>query len=208
MARPVILSKTLLAADNDCIALDQTVSGGAEFDLDGASVTGGVATLDTQRRVLLTFASDESTNSFVITGTAENGVTISETVDGGATSSASSRDFFTITSVVAENNTAGNVKIGTNTTGSTRWLPLNAHIAPATTKMGAVVAGTVTYSAEYTYNDPNSVPIPTAWSVTGMSAQTTNKDGGVEGVAAVRLTVTSGTGSVEMTVIQEGIRGN
>lgn len=68
---------------------------------------------------------------------------------------------------------------------------------------GAVVTGTATYTIEHTYDDPlQSTPV-TWFPHATVVAQTASKDGGYNlPVAAIRINITAGTGSVALTVLQ------
>lgn len=220
MANPSVITKALAASSVNKIATSQTGSSGVALTLNGAAVTGGTATLDTQRRVLVTSAGNDSGITFAILGTNETGNPIFERVTGASGAAvASLQDYLTITSVTPSSGTASGVQIGTNGTGSSPWNLVNSHITP--TKIG--LAGTVTVSTgtwgiEYTYDAPQGVPpnvgnIPWTYPVAPVTfnhpvlqGQTGTADGAInELVAAWRLTLTAGTGTVVATGRQAGI---
>lgn len=219
MALRVAVTKQLAADDASCIATAQTLSAAGAFTLDGSSAAGGIATLDTGRRVLLTFAADESGTNFAISGTLENtSVPISETVAGTASDAATVQDFATVTGASADAATAGNVSIGTNTVGSSPWNLVNYDISPVNLSFGGVVGGTVNFTVEYTYDDPllqggsNFPPrapaVPTAWALTAITGKAADTDGTInDPIYAWRVTVNSGTDPVTVTAVQAGIRG-
>lgn len=95
-------------------------------------------------------------------------------------------------------------------TGSSDWYVPDRHRDPFNIGFGAVVDGTVTYTIEHTFDDvtlPNS-PAPTVFPHETLVAQTANADGNYAfPVAATRVTITAGTGTVTVNYMQAGIRG-
>jgi hypothetical protein len=104
----------IAAAASTGIAAAQSVTAGTPMTLSGSLVSGGVATMDVARRVLLTFAADETGHNFTLTGTDRYGRAQTEVVAGAATTSQSTKDFLTITKILPGSNGAGNVSAGTN----------------------------------------------------------------------------------------------
>lgn len=201
------LSKVLTAASANSIVTSQ--SGTANVGLTIAS-----GTLDTQRRVLITSAGNDSNKTFRITGTNESGTVVTEALTGGNIAAvASAFDYLTVTSIVPSANTASTVTVGTNTTGSTPWKNLNVHMAPFSVDFETVISGTVTYSVEYTLspfhvptNSPLNLSYPINVKTTTISAATAAAAGQLTyPVRGWRLTVTSGTGTVTAEATQAGI---
>jgi hypothetical protein len=210
--RPVVLTKTLAAASVNNIAQSQSLGAAGNLTLNGSAVSGGVATLDTQRRILITSAGNDSGITFTVFGTTDQGTAIQETVTGtNAGAVATNQDFATVTQVAASGATASTVQVGTNTVGSTRWLLTDQHLTPGNVSLGGtLVSGSATYTAEYTYDDFLNLPtgaFPLARTVSGLTNQTTSTDAQLAfPVKGVRLTINSGAGSVALTVIQAGIK--
>ena len=77
--------------------------------------------------------------------------------------------------------------------------------------IGCVVTGTITYSFEYTFDDPNdpySDTFPTPWVTTDISSESANKTGSIpQPIKAFRVTVEAGTGEVKVQVLQAGQGG-
>ncbi|MFM5914122.1 MAG: filamentous hemagglutinin N-terminal domain-containing protein, partial [Chakrabartia godavariana] len=97
-----------IVGSTTAIAPAQSVGAGGSLTLLSAGLR-----LRTSQALTLTFTGNESTNSFVITGTDASGNAQTETVSGAsATSVTSTKSFKTITSVVATNATAANVSVG------------------------------------------------------------------------------------------------
>lgn len=74
--RPVLLTKTLAAASVNAIAQSQSLGAAGNVTLNGATASGGLATLDTQRRVLITSAGNDSGISFTVFGATDSGTAI------------------------------------------------------------------------------------------------------------------------------------
>jgi hypothetical protein len=101
-------------------------------------------------------------------------------------------------------------------TGSTNPMILNWGETPNNLGIGVYVSGTVNYTVQYTYDDPsgtypNALPAtfttPIYFNHATLNALAINADGTISTpVAAVRLTVNSGTGTAMMVVLQEGLR--
>lgn len=91
--------------------------------------------------------------------------------------------------------------------GTTAWIPLNRMQTPFNVSLGAVISGTVTYTIQHTFDNVLDPTIAqgtiTAFDNVNMTAQTTNSTGNYAfPVAAVRLNITAGTGSVALTILQ------
>ena len=212
--RPVVVTKALAAASVNTIAQSQTLAGAGNVTLNGAAA-GGVAALDTQRRVLITSAGNDSGITFTVFGTTQSGAAIQETVTGAnAGAVATNQDFLTVTRVSASGATASSVQIGTNTTGSTPWILVDPHVTP--TMVGAAVivgASPPTFTVEYTYDDfltPAAGAFPNPLSA-NTPASLKNASAGGDGVfdfpfRGLRLTITAGTTAATLTAIQAGIR--
>lgn len=226
MARPMVITKQLVAASANNIAQSQTVgAGGGALTLNGTTVTGGVATLDTQRRIGITSAGNDSGITFTVKGTMDSGQAISETVTGANIGVASTlQDFATVTSVAASGATAAAVTVGTTAVGSTPWLVPDTHIVPFDVRADMeLLSGAATASVEVTDDTPLpvlqiyqagqafTIPVPEPYAWAGLSAivlaLNTPSSGDINSpVAAFRLTINSGTGKVQMTARQAGIR--
>lgn len=210
--RPVVLSKALDASSVDCVAQSQSLAGAGNFALNGSAVAGGVAALDTQRRVLITSTGNDSAIAFTVFGTTQNGTAIQENVPGGnAAAVATNQDFLTVTRVAASGATASTVQVGTNSVGSTPWVLADQHVTPGNIALGALItAGSVSYTGEYTYDDFLNLAAgayPTPRTVVGLTNQSVSSDAQLGfPVKGWRLTVNSGTGTVSLTGIQAGIR--
>jgi pectin methylesterase-like acyl-CoA thioesterase len=107
--------------------------------------------------------------------------------------------------------------------GSSPLQALARDIAPFAVSFGCVITGTVTFSIEYTYDDPNTGPsgvigawpaqtkTPTWWPFTALATKSANTDAcmGTPTLGPVfgwRVTVSAGTGTVTVTATQAGIQ--
>ena len=185
--------------------------GGTGVGSGDTIVFGGVATLDTGRRVVITSGGNDSGITFTVTGTNEVGQRISDTFAGGNIAAASSNlDFVTVTSITHTGSVASTVTVGTGTTGSSAWTVMNWRGAPPENISVAVelVSGTATFTVEYTLDDPNylqggaTFPLPIASTITG-SATTSGVI--TQPVVALRNTISAGTGTLRTRVTQADV---
>jgi hypothetical protein len=226
MANPSVLVLALEASDADGVCLSQTPGAASDLTINGALASGGVATFDVARRVLITAAGNDATVVFTVYGANRDGFAQSETITGlNASSDYTDRDFLTVTRVASSSATAGAITVGTNGIGSSRWV-LDDIDAPAWALSVALsVTGTVTYTVEHTYDDPNKtgtslVPEPEgyslvpgghvpakAWAHASLTAKTTDAEGQYpdKPIMAHRVTITAGDGTVVLQSVQSRI---
>src|ERR1700680_1620776 len=220
MARAIVLTKSLAAANAAIIAAAQLPVSGTALALVG----GGTVKLDSQRRILLTYGNEAIARTLALTGTNDAGAAISETLvvpSGGGGTIAAAQDFLTITSAVpAGGNWSANASLGTNGTGSTPWQVPNQHITPFELALAFnILSGVVTASAEVTedsvlapisiyspgYSQTPPVPLATAWAgmlnLNGADSALVNTL-----IGGWRPTSTAGSGVAQLTGRQAGIR--
>lgn len=148
----------LAAASANNIALTQTPA--STVTINGSTATGGVATLDTPRRVLITPTGNESSNVFTITGTGLNGTPQTEVINGtNGVAFATNLDFLTVSSIALKAGAANALTVGTNGVGSSQWVRLDDY-APGLTSIQCTASGTVNYTIQSTLQDPNSPTNP------------------------------------------------
>lgn len=85
-------------------------------------------------------------------------------------------------------------------------------ITPFNVSIGCVVAGTINYSIQHTFDDlMNVIPANATWfnnDNTALVGATTSQDGNYNApVRGARVFVNSGSGSVKVTFTQAGIAG-
>lgn len=90
--------------------------------------------------------------------------------------------------------------------GSTAAVPMNIYATPFNVGFGVVVSGTVNYTVQHTFDNPQTAASLTWFDHPTVAAQATSQDGNYAfPVMAIRLTVNSGGGTATMTVIQSGV---
>lgn len=103
-------------ADADGVCLSQKPgSGGAQnLTINGPLASSGVADLGTARHVTITSTANDSGRTFTVTGTDEYGVAATETITGPNTTTVEGAvKFATVTQVSIDDNSAGNLTVGT-----------------------------------------------------------------------------------------------
>lgn len=218
---PVFTKSLSVAASANNIALSQS-PGAAAVTLNGSTVAGGVATIDTfnantnsspGRRVIVVSGSDDHLINILITGTLASGAVVTDTVAGtNAGTAQSNLDFVTVTQVIGTGvGFAGTVTVGTNGVGSSEWKvwswmsdsPLNLGYAVE------LVSGAVNYTVQYTYDDPNNLPSGAAFPLTFNTIllnQAATADSTLSTpFIATRVLINSGTGVIRVRTVQAGI---
>jgi hypothetical protein len=202
----------LASASANNIATSQTTAGAANLNLNGSTVSGGVATLDTYRQVLITNVGNDAALTFTVYGTTFGGVSVSETVNGTSGSTvATNTDFKTVTRVAVSGATSGSgVTVGTNGVAGSRWVRFD-DFAPTQITVQANVTGTVNYSIQTTLNDPNDPFSPTSivnvvW-LDALDANIVAESTAKSGYFAyapkwARLLLNSGSGTASATFLQ------
>lgn len=153
--KPMRVSLTLAAADDDGVCQTQNPASNADLTINGALATGGVATFDVARRAIIVSAADDSLVTFTIYGTNRNGISISEAMAGAAIGTATStKNFKTITRIATAGN-AGSLTVGTSGQADTPWLPLCSWANPATVALGVRLStgAVLTYTVQHTFDD-------------------------------------------------------
>lgn len=206
--RQIVEGLQLQAAVNNAVCLDQTKASAGPLILNGTSVVAGVAVFNAAYLVTVTSTGNDSTRTYIITGTNSSGVAMTETVTGPNTTTISTTRYFkTVTDVsVAGGGTVGTIRVGFGTAGVAPPIILDIHGRPDVS-LQVVVSGTVTWTLQQTLDSLWDISNPTWFSHPdpNMVAQTINRQGNYAYVpAAVRLLITSGTGTATLTVIQSG----
>lgn len=90
--------------------------------------------------------------------------------------------------------------------GSSNVLPMDLYISPFNVGFGVVATGTVTYTVQHTFDNPQTVASPVWFSHPTIAAKSDNQDGNYAfPVAAIKVLVTAGAGTATMTLIQAGV---
>lgn len=209
----------LAAANASNIALSQTTAGAANLTLNGTTVTGGVATLDTPRHVIVTSGGVDTGITFTATGTDFAGYPMVATVAGTSAGVADfGVSFKTITQISTSGATSGSgVTVGTNTVADSAPQFLD-QFGFAPTALQVSVSGTVNFTVNQTLDDPTDP----AWKWatgnqstsfakviwinhpdTNLVSQTASVQGNYAYAPKItRVTLNSGTGFVLYQIIQ------
>lgn len=215
MGRPICFTKTLVAAVSNGIAHSQS-PGTAALTLTANPVTVDTSTAGNTaigRRVIVTSGGDDHLINWTVVGTNASGNTITDVFAGASGGDAQSNlDFVTVSSITPSGAVATTAIAGTNGVGSSQWITLNWD---ATSVMNVsfaveVVSGSVNYTMQYTYDDPNNLlagaAYPLPFSVSGVTAVTTTQDGLFAlPIAAARVLINSGTGELRVRIMQSSI---
>ena len=198
----------LAAASANNICLSQTPSGAGNLVINGALASGGVATLDIARRVLFTFAGNETSKTFVVYGTDRNGNSITESLAGvNATTTYTARDFKTVTQISISAAAAGAMTVGTNGIASSEPVVLDTN-GPPQISLQAAVSGTINYTLQQTLDDPFNLSASTVWFPHGdptvVNATTSQQSEYAYVPTMTRVLINSGTGSLVYSVAQPG----
>jgi hypothetical protein len=213
----------LTAAVTNGISVSQSLGAAGNLTITGSLATAGVAALSstnvTARRVGITSAGNDSTLIWTITGTDRYGNVQSEALVGGNVAAVQSvNDYATVTKIRGSKATASTVTAGTTAAASSPWFTLDVYREFFLVGLYASTTGTVTYTVEITPDDPNaaqngsiepnSYQPPQAWALGALTAQTANGSAALSYPAfAVRITITAGTGSAGLQVLQSGTCG-
>ena len=88
------------------------------------------------------------------------------------------------------------------------WMPVDIKASQFQIGFGVTVTGTITYTVQHTYDDPQTVASPVAWPHATAAAKSTAFEGSYSApVRAVRLSTSAGTGTASITMIQAGPNG-
>jgi hypothetical protein len=230
--RPIYLTRALVAAVANGIALDQNLAAAGDMVLAGSLVAGGVAILGAQRKVILTAGAGDnaSATTFTIYGTDDQGHQIHESLAGpnsGVTDPVQSvLDYATVTRIAASQAFGAGVTVsaGTNGVGASVPVPLDQMIPQFNVMIATVLrSGAANWTVQYTFDNVfdaydfsnTNIFLPGYvaghperikwWDDADITAASADAKGSlVNPVKAVRLVTNSGTGSVEMAVIQQG----
>lgn len=221
--RSFTITKGLTAPAATNIALSQSLAAAGNLILNGAAAAGGVATLDSQRNVVITSAGDDHLLTWTVIGTDENGNPIKDQFAGASGAATSNLNFLTVTSITGSGATASTVTAGTGATGSSPAKMFDDHVA--TPNMGfdlILVSGSGTASVQYTQEgflgavSPNGCnpaialapasPNPTWHDLPNLAQESASAQGYLNfTVHAVRLNIVTGTGVWRLTGRQSGL---
>jgi hypothetical protein len=197
--------------DPNGVCVDQQTAGAADLDLDGADVTGGVASFhDTATeygrvgyRLSIESAGDLSLVTFTVTGTDAEGNAQSEDVTGpNATTVESTKYFRTVTSIAVDAAVGTDVEIGPVDEFVTA--PFVLDLYSSNTNVAVDISGTISYSLEKCFERLTAGETAN-WVPGGIATSTADDDAQYTApTSAVRLVGHSFTGgaTVGMNIAQ------
>lgn len=215
--RPIQKTISYAAADPNSAVTSETPVDGVDLTLGGAFASGGVVTFPAATTVDFTSADDISDVTFTVTGTDANGLSQTDTVTGVNNDTvATTKLFKTITSIAVATvttYTTETVEVGnpnTSSFGYTAWWPLDLYNPTQVTTISVnELSGAITYSVEYTNEDPFdtsitqlAVPHPAAAGAF-TNATTSQTHSTTTLMRAVRVNFSAGYGSARVTVTQQ-----
>lgn len=212
------LTVTQIATDASGYTVE-TVEAGAVYSYlinDGTFATGGLATAPVPATVTLTSSDDLSAFTFVFQGYDENGKLLSETLAGPNNNTVEGtllfKEVFGIATdadgLIAQTVSAGFADAGDF--GTTAWWPLDIYTPNQVTTISCnELSGAVTYSVEYTNEDPFDTSITQlavahpATSGAFTNATTSQTHSTTTLMRAVRVNCSAGYGDLRVTVVQQ-----
>jgi hypothetical protein len=212
--RPIQKTLSFQAASATGVTTAQTPVNGVNLTINGTFASGGVATFNEATVVAFASSSNLSTVVFTIRGTLANGVTVSENVTGPNNNTVSSTTLFkTVTSIAVATVTVfttQTVSVGNPNSasfGTGPWWPLDIYVPNQVTTISCneLVNG-VTYSVEYTNEDPFDTTITqlaVAHPVAALTGASTSQTATTTTLMRAVRVVTSGGGSLRVTVVQQ-----
>lgn len=215
--RNLVASSGTLINDENGVCVDQTTSGAAFLVLNGALVVNGVAYVSNDgmaQKISIEGAGTNSGITFTIIGLDADGTQVTEALAGEDAGTATSVLYYSaIISIFASGNVDGDVEIGPLAANGAISRSLRVNGQQMNFKLGLfvdVVSGTLTYSAQYTYMQPEdgyaiSYSASADWrAVDGLSALTADAASNIfYKVNACRLLISAYTsGAAMLTVTQ------
>jgi len=154
--------------DRDGIITATTPGAATNMTLTGTLVANGVATLSSERKILIYSDGNDSGVTFAITGTDADGVTVTETITGPNISTAySSSDYKTITGITISGAGTGNIEVGQVgdligielDTGTLQWTYMGAALSTTTTLIDALTGAASIDNHIYSYTTRSQRPL-------------------------------------------------
>lgn len=208
--QPVIQTIAPTATSTTAICLSQTPASAAAMTLNGALVAAGTtyAQIGAQQYITIDCAGADAGRVFTLVGTGRTGQRITFTMAGAnAGQTVSTKTLYTLISITPDAATAGAITVGVVAQG--RQYPIVPDLLqnPTTIAVAAVVTGTISYTVQHTFNDPQSGN-PDTWTWiniedTNMATATATKDSNYAfPPRAIAILINSGTGSLVFYVTQ------
>jgi hypothetical protein len=207
--RSVTQSRTLAAAAVAAIAAAQTTAGAGNLLINGSLAAAGVATLAAQQILGITSAGNLSAINFTVTGTDDQGRTISQVIAGPNVGTVQTTlNYRTVTQIAVSAAVGTNVTVDTVQVGASTEVPLDLYISVFNVNLVVEVTGTINYTVQYTFDDVfGGAPGPFNWiNFSTMTNQAASQNGTLIGpTRAVRIVTNSGSGTAKFIVVQTGL---
>lgn len=212
--RPIQKILSFQAASGTGVTTAQTPADGVDLTIDGTFASGGVATFYEATTLEFTSSDDLSDVTFTVTGTDADGLPISEDVVGPNNDTVTTvLAYLTVTSIAVatgESYTTETVEVGNPDSasfGDGPWWPLDIYTPNQVTNISCnELAGAVTYSVEYTNEDPfdtNITQLAVAHPVAALTGASTSQTAFTTTLMRAVRVVTSGSGTLRVTVVQQ-----
>ena len=195
-----VYTETATADDDGICANQGNSSSPFDFTLDGALVSSGAATFTTGREISFTSADNNSADTFTITGTDNDGESITEDVTGPNNSTVYSTKFFKTVTAISSGSAFTNVKVGVTTKAAVNYFDITG------SKTGSDYLSSKHIDVVLRYSK-NEMEIKSVQS----SCQATVD---IVDELSTRLSVlnplrvTSGSSTVEVTMLNHGFKGD
>ena len=213
--RPIQQTLNIETADPNGVVTAETPVNNTDLTLDGAYVSGGVATFPFPTEVTFTSADDLSTVTFTVIGTDAANNYQSEAVVGPNNDTVQTTNTFatvtaievsTVTTFTTETVDVGGAAVGI---GNGAWWPLDIYTPNQVTTISCniLASGSANYSVQYTNEDPFDTSITqlaVAHPVAALTGASTDQTAFTTTLMrAVRVNVASGSGQLRVTVVQQ-----
>ena len=211
--RPIIIDLVLDTPDVNNVFEDQTTAGAADFSLDGAGVTGGVWTSGDGFAKKISFESSGNFAAATLTITGFSDIQknhpITNAISGPNNATVESTKYFAVITSIATDAIIGtNIESGFVDEAVTNPVPLNWRASPFTVGLVAVVTGTVNYTLQHSFDDPQNGGESITWldyDISDMVAATATADGNYSAsirASRIKINTHSAGAAVKTTWIQ------
>lgn len=204
------------ASDADGVCASQTLAAAGALVLNGALLepssllkTRRVIMGDgIQRSVTITSTDDQTGVDFTIVGEDLYGNAVTEVLAGGDNTTVTSVEKYAIVYSITGDAAVGTaITVGSGAGGTTRWWTPNRNANPTTISLYLVIGGTINVTVQDTPNDINGGDgLPSTAQIFNHPTLAGETSSGSSNYAfppgAVRLSVASGSGTCEFTIIQ------
>ena len=195
-------------SDSDGICEAQTHSSGGTQNLtiNGELSFSGTVSFISPHIIIITSVGNDSSRTFSVSGTDVRGATISESITGGNASSVVTSNYFkTVTGIVINGNSSGELTAGVDGRSSSNWGAVDT--TGVNIGFGCVMStgGNFTYSMQHTFGDvQNLKDTEFYWfDQESLVDKTDNQDGNYAfGFTACRAVITAYTsGTLEVSLV-------